>query len=136
MKKLTQNEKCFKSAEKALKEFVKTLEKKGFTEEIKKHLNLAWQKDKQLFSNAVNDLKGVKFKVEKIKFIERHDPQLFYRFLTEVNGIETHLFVQPLKEGNIPSKDGFYGTIPSKLMKFIPKPTEEAKEPQVPTNDL
>jgi len=136
MKKQTQNEKCLKKAKETLNDFIKVLEKKGFTEEIKKHLILLWQKDKILFPNAVKGLKDIKFKVENVKFIERHDPELIYRFLTEVNGIETHLFVQPLKEGNIPSKDGKMGVIASKLMKFIPKPTEEEKGQQGSENTI
>lgn len=120
-KKSNPTETRLEKAEKALKGFIKTLEKDGFTDTIHKHLNLAWQSNHELFEMSKSGLKGIEFKVEDVKYITCHMPETVYRFEAQVNGEKTNLFVQPLIEGNIPVSNGFYGVIPVKLMKFIPK---------------
>lgn len=114
-------------AEKALKNFLKELGKNGFTKNMKKYLNLVWQGDIP-FNNALEKLKGIKYKIGDYKFINYDTRQKMYRFEVVINKEITNIFVQPLHEVGVPFDGGFYGAIPVKLFKFSKVLDEAIKE--------
>jgi len=121
MKKLAANN--MKRAEKALNDFLKELKANGFTKGITKHLNLAWQKEKLLIENMTKGLKDIKFDYKDPKFIELSPGTKIFRFKVEINGEETSIFVQPLKDYNGQLQSSWdpnthFGIIPTKLIKF------------------